>query len=58
MHRIESTFLQLIEHFDIERLRVNSIISLLPSLKIKFLCFNILTYISGTKAISSILNFN
>lgn len=56
--RIESTFGQLIEHFDIERVRVNSIIALLTSLEIKFLCFNILTYISGTTAISSVLNFN
>ena len=56
--RIESTFGQLIEHFNIKRLRVNSIIALLTSLEIKFLCFNILTYISGTTAISSILNFN
>ena len=56
--RIESTFGQFIEHFDIERVRVNSIIALLTSLEIKFLCFNILTYISGTTAISSVLNFN
>ena len=27
------------------------------SLEIKFLCFNILTYISGTTAISSVLKF-
>lgn len=56
--RIESTFNQLIEHFDIERVRANSIISLSTMLEIKFLCFNILTYISGTTAISKILNFN
>ena len=56
--RIESTFNQLIEHFDIERVRANSIISLLTSLEIKFLCFNILTYIGGTTKISKILNFN
>ena len=59
--RIESTFNQLIEHFDIERVRANSIISLLTSLEIKFLCFNILTYIGGTtkiSKISKILNFN
>ena len=56
--RIESTFNQLIEHFDIERVRANSIISLLTSLEIKSLCFNILTYIGGTTKISKILNFN
>lgn len=56
--RIESTFNQLIEHFDIERVRANSIISLSTMLEIKFLCFNILTYIGGTTAISKILNFN
>lgn len=34
--RIESTFNQLIEHFDIERVRANSIISLSTMLEIKF----------------------
>lgn len=57
-HRIESTFSQLVEYFEIERARVNSIIVLLTSLEVKFLCFNILTYIISTTAISNILNFN
>lgn len=56
--RIESTFNQLIEHFDIERVRANSILGLSTMLEIKFLCFNILTYIGNTTAISNILNFN
>lgn len=56
--RIESTFNQLIEHFEIERVRANSILGLSTMLEIKFLCFNILAFIGGTTAISSILNFN
>lgn len=56
--RIESTFNQLIEHFDIERVRANSILGLCTMLEIKFLCFNILTEIGGSTKISNILNFN
>ncbi len=56
--RVESTFNQLEEHFDIERVRSNSILGLSAMLEIKFLCFNILTYIGGTTAISHVLNFN
>lgn len=56
--RIESTFNQLIEHFNIERVRSNSILGLCTMLDIKFLCFNILTEISGSTQISNILNFN
>lgn len=56
--RIESTFNQLIEHFDIERVRANSILSLCTMLEIKFLCFNILTEIGGSTKISNVLNFN
>jgi len=56
--RIESTFNQLIEHFDIERVRSNSILGLSTMLEIKFLCFNILTYIGNSTTISNILNFN
>lgn len=56
--RIESTFNQLIEHFDIERVRSNSILGLCSMLEIKFLCFNILADIAGSTKISNILNFN
>lgn len=51
-HRIESIFGQLVEYFDIERVKANSIIALLTSLEVKFLCFNILTCIGGTTVIS------
>ena len=56
--RIESTFNQLIEHFDIQRVRANSILGLCTMLEIKFLCFNILTEIGGSTQISNVLNFN
>lgn len=56
--RIESTFNQLIEHFDIERVRANSILGLCTMLEIKFLRFNILTEIGGSTQISNVLNFN
>ncbi len=56
--RIESTFSQLVEHFDIERVRANSILGLSTMLEIKFLCFNILAYIGSSTALSYILNFN
>lgn len=57
--RIESTFNQLNEHFDIERVRSKSMIGLQTSLEIKFLCFNIVTYLNnGCTHISDILSFN
>lgn len=57
--RIESTFNQLNEHFDIERVRSKSILGLQASLEIRFLCFNIITYLNcGCTHISDILSFN
>lgn len=57
--RIESTFNQLIEHFDIERVRSKSMLGLQTSLEIKFLCFNLVTYLnSDSTHISDILSFN
>lgn len=56
--RIESTFNQLIEHFDIQRVRANCILGLCTMLEVKFLCFNILTEIGGSTQISNVLNFN
>ncbi len=56
--RIESTFNQRIEHFNIERVRSNSILGLLTMLEVKFLCFNLLAYIGKSTTISNILNFN
>ena len=56
--RIETTFNQMIEHFDIERVRANSMLGLLTMLEIKFLCFNILVCIGGSTHISDVLNFN
>ncbi len=56
--RIESTFNQMIEHFNIERVRTNSMLGLSTMLEIKFLCFNILAYIGDSTTISNILNFN
>ena len=56
--RIESTFNQLIEHFDIERVRANSFLAVQTMLEIKFLCFNILTLIGKSTTVSNILNFD
>lgn len=56
--RIESTFNQMIEHFDIERVKAKSILGLQTTLEIKFLCFNLLTYLNGNTHISDILSFN
>ena len=56
--RIETTFNQLIEHFNIERVRTNTILGLSTMLEVKFLCFNILTFIGRTTHISKVLNFN
>ena len=57
--RIESTFNQLNEHFDIERVRSKSMLGLQTSLEIKFLCFNIIAYLNdGCTHISDILSSN
>lgn len=57
--RIESTFNQLIEHFDIERVRSKSLLGLQTSLEIKFLCFNLITMFNNNSThISDILSFN
>lgn len=57
--RIESTFNQLNEHFDIERVRSKSMLGLQTALEIKFLCFNVITYLNGgCTHISDILSFN
>mgnify|MGYP007102102603 CR=1 FL=1 len=57
--RIESTFNQLNEHFDIEQVRSKSMLGLQTSLEIKFLCFNIIAYLNdGCTHISDILSFN
>lgn len=57
--RIETTFNQLIEHFDIERVRSKSMLGLQTSLEIKFLCFNLITYLNnGCTHISDVLSFN
>lgn len=56
--RIESTFNQMIEHFDIERVRSKSRLGLQTTLEIRFLCFNLLTYLNGNTHISDILSFN
>lgn len=56
--RIETTFYQLNECFNIERIRSNSKLGLQTSLEIKFLCFNIIAFIGGHTRISKIINFN
>ena len=57
--RIESTFNQLVENFDMERVRAKSMLGLQTALEIKFLAFNLLTYFnSGNTHISDILTFN
>lgn len=56
--RIETTFNQLIEHFNIERVRTNTILGLSTMLEVKFLCFNILTFIGKNTHISTVLHFN
>lgn len=56
--RIETTFYQLNECFNIERIRSNSKIGLQTSLEIKLLCFNIISLIGGHTKISKIINFN
>ena len=56
--RIETTFYQLNECFNIERIRANSKIGLQTALEIKFLCFNIISLIGGHTRISKIINFN
>lgn len=54
--RIESTFNQLIEHFDIKQVRVYSILTLCTMLEIKLLCFK--TEIGSSTKTSNALNFN
>ena len=56
--RIETTFYQLNECFNIEKIRSNSKIGLQASLEIKLLCFNIISSIGGHTRISEIINFN
>lgn len=56
--RIESTFYQLNECFNIDRIRSNSKIGLQTSLEIKLLCFNIISLIGGHTRISETINFN
>lgn len=57
--RIESTFSQLNEHFDIERVKSKNMLGLQTSLEIKFFCFNLVSYINGGSThISDILSFN
>lgn len=56
--RIESTFNQLVDNFNIERVRAKTMVGLQTALEIRFLCFNILTYINGSTHISDILSFN
>lgn len=56
--RIESTFNQLNEHFDIERVRSKSMLGLQTTLEIRFFCFNLLTHLNGSTHISDILSFN
>lgn len=53
--RIETTFNQLIEHFDIERVRANSKLGFFASIEVKFLCFNILTLINGNTDIANVI---
>ena len=55
--RIESTFNQLNECFNIERVRANSFLGLQTALEIKFLCFNIISLIGGHARISEVINF-
>ena len=56
--RIETTFYQLNECFNIEKIRSNSKIRLQTSLEIKFLYFNIISIIGGHTRISKTINFN
>lgn len=57
--RIESTFNQLIEHFDIERVRSKSMVGLQTTLEIRFFCFNLITFLNGGSThISDLLSFN
>jgi len=55
--RIETTFYQLNECFNIERIRANSKIGLQTALEIKFLCFNIISLIGGHTRICKTINF-
>ena len=56
--RIETTFNQLIEHFDVERVRANSKLGFFASIEAKFLCFNLLTLINGNTTIANVIKIN
>ena len=56
--RIETTFDQLSEHFNIERIRANSKCGVQTMLEIKFFAFNLLAFIGGSTKISNVLNYN
>ena len=54
--RIESTFNQCIEHFNLEQVNSKSMVGLQTTLEIRFLCFNLLTYFNHNSThISDIL---
>ena len=57
--RIETTFNQMIEHFDSERVRSKSLVGLQTNLEANLFTFNLLTYINnGNTRISDVINFN
>ena len=56
--KIETTFYQLNECFNIERVRSKLKIGLQTSLEIKLLYFNILSLFDDHTRISKIINFN
>lgn len=57
--RIETTFNQLVEHFNIEKVRAKSMLGLQAELEIKFFAFNLLTYFNNNDThISDILTFD
>jgi len=55
--RIETTFGQFIELFDIERIRASTKLGLSTFLECKFLCFNVLAIIAGNTQVSQVANF-
>lgn len=57
--RIETTFGQMVEHFDSEHVRAKSMVGLQTSLETDFFAFNLLTYLNnGNTHISDVINFN
>lgn len=56
--RIETTFQQLNELFNIEKVYSNSLLGVITNLEIKFLSYNILAMIAGNTQIAHIINFN